>query len=144
MPFLGKGGAVIRIRNALGVEQRKERGDIIGAKGDVAAFHRVDHLAIVKGHAQVLFRQMHLHRAIRCEPDFARIALAILGLGTRKRRDRNIVQSQHVGIEIVQPVDVLGHIVDMVKFQLHNRLACCVGAKPSTIADPAKRPVAAH
>ncbi len=91
--------AKVGIFDALVVEPLLEGVEVVGAEGDVAALHRIDHLAGAEAYVHVLLGDMHLHRAVGDEGDVARIAL-ILDAGAAHPRHRLHVEDVTVEMSI--------------------------------------------
>src|SRR6266540_3767624 len=56
--------AVVGIGNAFFLQMSLERGDVVGAEGNVAAFHRIDNIAGPKAGLEIPLGQMHLRHSI--------------------------------------------------------------------------------
>lgn len=119
MPFLGKRIAIVRIGNALFVEDSQEGGKIIGAKGDVTLINRVDGLAIAEGNRKIPFCQMHLHYVVGRKADFTVEPLVAFGLGPREVLDRDVIETEHVGVKVMHAIDIARDKVDVVEFEFH-------------------------
>ena len=106
MPFGSKGGAVIGKGDIIVTKMLHEGLDVIRAKGDMAAFDRIDVLTVPGGNIQIPLGKMHLHAAFGREFDVAVIARVLAGGRAREilRRDRRHLQ--YVDVEALQGVDV--------------------------------------
>lgn len=122
MPFFGKGSSIIRIGNAVVVQQLHEGRNIIGSKSDVAAFDRVYRFAMLKGDAEVFLGQVHLHLPIGRKADLAAIAPILRILGSWEILDRDVIQPKNARVKIVEAIHILRDKVDMVEFQFHIRV----------------------
>src|SRR5262245_63326182 len=76
LPALHGPGAIVRERDALGLEARLEGVDVVGAEGDVAALDGVDRLPRAEAYPQVLLGEVELGGAVAQERDLAGVAVA--------------------------------------------------------------------
>ena len=123
IPLGGEGGAIVGEGNVMVAKMPLEPFDIVSAKGDMPTFDRVDMAAILRRHIKVPFGKMHLHAALGGEFDLAVIAAVTGGVGSRELLRRDAVHLQDVDVEIMKPVDILRHIVDVMKFKFHVRVS---------------------
>ena len=121
IPLGGKGGAVIGKGDIIVTKMLFESLNVVGAKGDMSAFNRVDMLAVLHRDIEILLGKMHLHAAFGGEFDLAVIARIVSRVRSRKILRRDRLHLQDVEIEILQAVDVFRHIVDVMKFEFQNR-----------------------
>ncbi len=94
-----------------------KRVEVVGAKRDVPALHRIDHLAGAEADFHVLLGDVHLHRAVGDEGDVARIAFIFFAVAAHVR-DR--LHVEHVAIERVHRRHVGRGEVDVVQLELHG------------------------
>jgi hypothetical protein len=107
MPFGGKGGAVIGEGDIIVTKMLLEGVNVIRAKGDMAAFDRIDMLTVPGGDIQIPLGKMHLHAAFGGEFDVAVIARILAGGRAREILRRDRLHLQYVDVEALQAVDVL-------------------------------------
>ena len=122
VPLGGKGRAVIGIFDSIGAEMRLESLDVVGAKGDMASFHRIDVLAVSGGDIEILLGEVHLHAAFGGELDMPVITGLVGRVGAREILWCDIIHLQDIDIEFVQGIDVLRDIIDVVEFKFQSGL----------------------
>ena len=112
VPFGGEGGAVIGKGNAVITEMLLEPLDVVRAKGDMAAFNRVDMSAVSRRHVQIPFGKMHLHAALRGEFDLTVVAcVAALATVARAVAIATVVALLAALATVVARVDALATVV---------------------------------
>ncbi len=121
VPLGGEGGAVIGEGDIIVTKMLFEALYVIGAEGDMASLNRVDMLAVPHRDIVIPFREMHLHAALGGEFDPAVISRILSGVRSWKILRRDRFHPQDVNVEILQTVDVLRHVVDVMKFEFHSR-----------------------
>ncbi len=122
VPLSGKGRAVIGIFDSIGAEMRLESLDVVGAKGDMASFHRIDVPTVSGGDIEILLGEVHLHAAFGGELDMPVITGLVGSVGAWEMLWCNIIHLQDIDIEFVQSIDVLRDIIDVVEFKFQSGL----------------------
>ena len=107
VPFGCEGGAVIGIFDPVGAEMRHKSLDVIGAKGNVASFHRIDVPAVSGGDIEILLGEVHLHAAFGGELDMPAITGLVGSVDAWKILWCDVIHLQDIEIEFVQGIDVL-------------------------------------
>src|SRR5262245_27662765 len=109
--------AIVRISHAFFLETPLERIEIVGAEGDVAVLHGIDHLAGAKADIHVFFGDVHLYRTVGDEGDIAWIALVSDAVATHVG---NRLHVEDIAIKFIHRPDVLSGEVDVMQLELHE------------------------
>src|ERR1700733_10659540 len=108
VPAVHRPFAVVGIGNALVLESLLEGLDVVGAKGDVTAFDRIDNVLHAEAQFEVLGGQMKLGLAIRHEGDGGGIAI---------RSDARIIQ-RGLRVQIKDGAIKLVHCWNILRAQI--------------------------